>query len=226
MELGPYELGPNDTPENGIYCGDARELAKAIPDESVDFVFADPPYWVGYDYGNRTDEQMEHIDPAWFVEESLRIARIACVTPGIGNIWAYPQAKWVISWVKPASSGRSGLGGFNIWEPVLVYGNCEKRFWQDSITAAGGREFAGAFNKCPKPLKLLNWLIRGMTANDSIIFDPVVGSGTTAVSAKQLGRNYLAFEIDPDTCEMARERVRNTQPPLFIPEPEQQLQMI
>ena len=35
MKLGPYELGPNDTPENGIYCGDARELSRAIPDESV-----------------------------------------------------------------------------------------------------------------------------------------------------------------------------------------------
>ena len=30
MKLGPYELGPNDTPENGIYTGDARELARAI----------------------------------------------------------------------------------------------------------------------------------------------------------------------------------------------------
>jgi hypothetical protein len=42
--LGPYLLGPNDTDENGIYCGDARELAKAIPDESVDLIFTDPIY--------------------------------------------------------------------------------------------------------------------------------------------------------------------------------------
>jgi len=36
-----------------------------------------------------------------------------------------------------------------------------------------------------------------------------------------LGRRYLAFEIDPDSAELARERVRNTQPPLFVPQPEQ-----
>ncbi|MBU1621856.1 MAG: hypothetical protein KJ604_20565, partial [Gammaproteobacteria bacterium] len=42
--LGPYLLGPNDTPENGIYTGDARELAEAIPDESVDLIFTDPVY--------------------------------------------------------------------------------------------------------------------------------------------------------------------------------------
>ena len=38
---------------------------------------------------------------------------------------------------------------------------------------------------------------------------------------KQLNRNYIAFEIDPDTAEIARERVLNTQMPLFIPETEQ-----
>lgn len=48
--LGPYLLGPNDTPENGIYTGDARELAKAIPDESVDLIFTDPVYWQHNDY--------------------------------------------------------------------------------------------------------------------------------------------------------------------------------
>ena len=50
MMLGPYELGPNNTPENGIYTGDARELAKEIPDESVDLIFTDPPYKKQFQY--------------------------------------------------------------------------------------------------------------------------------------------------------------------------------
>ena len=41
--LGPYLLGPNDV-NQGIYTGDARELARAIPDESVDLIFTDPVY--------------------------------------------------------------------------------------------------------------------------------------------------------------------------------------
>ena len=36
-----------------------------------------------------------------------------------------------------------------------------------------------------------------------------------------LGRHYVAFEIDPNVAERARERVANTQMPLFVPEPEQ-----
>ena len=62
------------------------------------------------------------------------------------------------------------------------------------------------------------WLAR--TPGD-IVLDPFCGSGTTCLAARALGRHYLAFEIDPDTCELARERVRNTQPPLFVPEVEQ-----
>ena len=54
-----------------------------------------------------------------------------------------------------------------------------------------------------------------------VVFDPFVGSGTSAMASKMLGRHWLAFEIEPDVAEMARERVRNTQPPLFVPEPEQ-----
>jgi len=36
MYLGKYLLGPNDTPENGIYTGDARILSEAILNEDID----------------------------------------------------------------------------------------------------------------------------------------------------------------------------------------------
>ena len=54
-----------------------------------------------------------------------------------------------------------------------------------------------------------------------VVLDPFCGGGSTIEACTLLNRNYIAFEIDPDTAEMARERVLNTQPPLFVPEPEQ-----
>jgi DNA modification methylase len=48
-----------------------------------------------------------------------------------------------------------------------------------------------------------------------------MGSGTTAVAAYLTGRNWIGFEIDPAVAEQARYRVANTQPPLFMPQPEQ-----
>jgi modification methylase len=40
-----------------------------------------------------------------------------------------------------------------------------------------------------------------------IILDPFIGSGTTAVAAKRLNRQYIGIELSPDYCEMARQRI-------------------
>jgi len=215
--IGPYKL-------NTIITGDARELARAIPDNSVDFVYADPPYWVGYDYGNRTDADMDYIDPYKLVAMLLRISPVACVSTGIKSFYAYPPADWMIGWFKPGSTRRSAvLNGFNTWEPILVYGKPKKRIYQDSIYLPDciSHTKDGAFHACPKPERLMLWLVEQFTNEGDIVFDPVTGSGTTAKAAKMLGRNYLAFEIDPKTAELARARIANTQPPLFVHRPEQ-----
>jgi len=221
--LGPYLLGPNETKENGIYLGDCRELAEAIPDGAIDWAYADPPYWVNYDYGDKTDAEMDYIDPSWLVNELKRIAHTVCLSTGIKHLRHYPPSDWMLCWHKPGSTRCNGIGGFNIWEPILVYGKPTKRIWQDAIWLpdCANHTKDGAFHKCPKPERLLLWLIESFTNECDIIFDPVAGSGTTAKAAKMLGRQYLAFEIDPATCELARERVRNTQPPLFVTQEEQ-----
>jgi DNA modification methylase len=219
IKLGPYEL-------NQIYTGDARVLAKEIPDKAAKLCFCDPPYWVGYRYGNgKTDEQMEYIDPAWLVEQSRRLASVALITPGIINAFDYPKPDWIYGWFKPGSTRRSMvLNGFNTWEPILVYGQPSKRVYQDSSylpTVSNLNDKGANFHGCPKPLNLMIELIERFTAIGDIVIDLVVGSGTTAIACKMLGRNYLAFEIDPATADKARQRVAMTQPPLFVVQPEQ-----
>lgn len=223
MMIGAYEL-------NQIYTGDCRELCRAIPDQSVKLAFADPPYWVNFKYGSgKTDEQMDRIDPAWLVQEMMRIAQVTIVTPGIVNTFDYPKPAWIYGWFKPGSTRRSMiLNGFNTWEPALIYGKPQQRVYQDSSylpTVSNLNDKSANFHGCPKPVSLMAELIEKFTSPGEIIFDPMIGSGTTAIAAKQHGRIWLGFEIDPATAEQARRRVANTQPPLIVMDAPEQMEL-
>ncbi|MBN1807417.1 MAG: site-specific DNA-methyltransferase [Sedimentisphaerales bacterium] len=58
-----------------------------------------------------------------------------------------------------------------------------------------------------KPEKLLARLILASSNKGDIVFDPFVGSGTTSVVAKKLGRHYVGIEINADYCCIAEKRL-------------------
>jgi modification methylase len=50
------------------------------------------------------------------------------------------------------------------------------------------------------------------TNTGDTVLDPFLGSGTTAVMAKKLQRNFIGFEQDQDYIKLAKKRLKNTQP--------------
>jgi len=58
-----------------------------------------------------------------------------------------------------------------------------------------------------KPEKLLAKIILASSNPSDLVFDPFLGSGTTSVAAKKLGRRYLGIEIDPVYCCLAEKRL-------------------
>lgn len=61
-----------------------------------------------------------------------------------------------------------------------------------------------------KPLALLRRIITATSNPGDIILDPFLGSGTTAVAAKELGRQYIGIEQDPIYVDVATKRVKAT----------------
>lgn len=57
------------------------------------------------------------------------------------------------------------------------------------------------------PVRLIMEIIRLLTPSDAIVLDPYMGSGSTGVAAKLLGRHYIGMEINPKYCAAARERI-------------------
>ena len=70
----------------------------------------------------------------------------------------------------------------------------------------------GAFNshKTVKPLSLFQYIIQLVTKPGSIVLDPFIGSGTTAVACKQLKRNFIGVEINRQYIDIAVKRLNNT----------------
>jgi len=59
------------------------------------------------------------------------------------------------------------------------------------------------------PVKTVERCIENYTQEGDIVYDPFMGSGTTAVAAKNLGRNYLGAEINEDYYNIAIERLKD-----------------
>ena len=60
-----------------------------------------------------------------------------------------------------------------------------------------------------KPIILMNSLIELTTKPGQIVLDPFMGSGSTCVAAKSLGRKYIGFELDKHYFEIAEDRIKN-----------------
>jgi len=60
-----------------------------------------------------------------------------------------------------------------------------------------------------KPLALMEYLIKLVTPLKGTVLDPFAGSGTTGVACKNLNRNYILIEKEPEYCKIAEERIKN-----------------
>ncbi|MCG3206772.1 MAG: DNA adenine methyltransferase YhdJ [Anaerolineae bacterium] len=63
-----------------------------------------------------------------------------------------------------------------------------------------------------KPEKLLAKIILASSKPGEVVLDPFLGSGTTSVVAKKLGRRYIGIEIDETYCLLAEKRLALAEP--------------
>jgi len=217
-----------DMPEeykNQIVTGDARELARRIPDESVDLIFTDPVY-----------DRIE--DYEWLAEMAYRMLRMG------GSLLCFLWSDFMrnvlnvfhengliqrgilsLHYLNRVIDTRNKVG-INKWTPCVWFsrGDVKSIRSLDLISCkAFAKQYGDGKSNHPwsKPPEFIAYYIEAVSRSDNVIFDPFVGGGTVPEVCKILGRNYIAFEIEPETAELARERVLNTQTPLFVMKPEQ-----
>ena len=75
-----------------------------------------------------------------------------------------------------------------------------------NITPARAKKIG---HPAPFPEELPERFIKLFSYEEDLILDPFMGSGTTAVAAKNLGRNYIGYEIKKEYVELSKERLKN-----------------
>ena len=122
------------------------------------------------------------------------------------------------TWVKTPAGFVDGLTATEdswILRPQDLQGcfSAEEDTWYFPRVAGTFKERAG-FHGCQMPEQLLGRIIRSCTNDDSesIVFDPFVGSATTLVVAKKLGRKYFGFELSKEYAKRGQERLAASVP--------------
>ena len=107
-------------------------------------------------------------------------------------------APYTIDNGKPKDWQRETYGDFRLTHPSNLWTDLTVPFWSMPENTD---------HPTQKPEKLLAKIILASSNENDIILDPFVGSGTTSVVAKKLGRNYVGIEIDEFYCCLAEKRI-------------------
>lgn len=83
---------------------------------------------------------------------------------------------------------------------------CPSNFWDD-ITIPFWSMPENTAHPTQKPEKLIAKIVLASSNRGDIVFDPFLGSGTTSVVAKKLGRHYLGVELDEQYCLWSEQRL-------------------
>ena len=62
----------------------------------------------------------------------------------------------------------------------------------------------------------IRMLIGGLTVENEVILDPMLGSGTTAIAACKLNRRFIGIEIQKDIFNIAKSRISELLPFLYL----------
>lgn len=188
-----------------LYHCDARDI---IGELKADLIVADFPYAISENYDCYVDSEENLLS---LVDLISMFKCTALVTCGVGNIYKFPKPKWILAWTTPAGAG-SGPWGFCCWQPILAYGddpylkNCLGRR-ADLYSSTELSKHNG--HPCPKPSSFSKWLIlRGSIKESDIVLDPLCGSGSFLVAAKQLGRKAIGIDISKKYLDIAIDRLR------------------
>lgn len=220
-----------------IFHGDCRDVLPTLG--QVDHVITDPPYSDDTHDGARTGDLASNgvlVDFASTSSSAIaevlsqcKARRWAVLTADWQHVLPLkvsPPAGWKFVrhgvWVKPNGTPQfTGDRPAQGWEAVaILHADVKGRMrWNGGgLPATWTHLKVVGFHPTGKPEALVAEWVTQFTDEGETILDPFMGSGTTLVAAKRLGRKAIGIEREEKYCEIAAKRC--AQGSLFTPEPQ------
>ena len=209
---------------------DFRDVMYEIEEDFI--VVTDPPYNIGYEYNEYPDDlsTSDYIELIGnlkgkrtaiihYPEESMKYFVPALGVPDEVNVWAYnsnlpnrhhrlinyynlkPDYTKVLQPYKNPNDKRikeriaRGIKGARSYD------------WFSDINLVKNVSKVDFNHPCPVPVELMERIIKLISEEGDLIFDPFAGSGTTAIACMNTNRRFIGAEIDTLYFDMANERI-------------------
>ena len=244
-----------------LITGDCIIEMSKIKDQSVDMIFADPPYnlqlsksllrpdqtnvkgvnhsWDKFNsfeaYDKFTKEwlyQCKRIlkddGTIWVIGSYHNIYRVGAIIQNLG-FWILNDIIWNKTNPMPNFKGnrftnahetiiwasKSKKSKYNFNYKAMKVSNDDKQMRSDwSLPICSGNERIKKLGKTlhptQKPEFLLHRIIISSTKKNDKILDPFLGTGTTGVVAKRLGRKFIGIENNKEYMRYAKHRIKET----------------
>jgi adenine-specific DNA-methyltransferase len=206
---------------NRVITGDCLKLLPLIPAASVDLVLTDPPYLVRYHSRDGRGVPNDDTD-AWLAPAFAELYRVLKRDRYCVSFCGFTQAERFLAAWKAA--------GFRVLEHLIWrkrYPSSTgfvRRYHEQAYLLAKGnprqphtllpsvlewRYTTNALHPTQKPVGALMPLVMAFSQIGDVVLDPFAGSGSSAVAAALLGRQYLAIELSEEYARLARDRLRS-----------------
>jgi len=200
-----------ETEHGKLYCGDCMDIIQTI--ENVDLVITDPPYGMNYQSNYRVikyekiqnDDRLPIEVIKIMIEKAHNAAYFFCRWD---NLYDMPRPKSFISWVKNNHSmGDLEHEHGRMWEGICFYPKQNHVFIKRIPDVLLYPRTGNIYHPTQKPVGLIREIIAANVCGN--VFDPYIGSGSTAVACEKLGKKWIGVEISEEFCEIAAKRILN-----------------
>lgn len=211
--------------DSTLYHGDCMEVLQTILDCSVDAVVTDPPYGISYVSSRRKHGKTDPLanDCAAPVRAvPLMAGKVldgGCMYLAtrfdVSALWNDAMRgsgltlKTPIFWDKGNHTSGDLVGDYGGQVEIFLFahkGRHELLDGRQSNLWRVMRDPAGD-HPTPKPVRLIERMVRNSVLGVGLVLDPFMGSGTTGVACANLGRKFIGIEIERKYFDIACERI-------------------